>query len=203
MDLKDTYNKIAADWHQDHKQDSWWVEATDKFTGMLPADAKVLDVGCGAGTKAKYLIDHGLQVVGIDFSDKLIEIAKKDVLGALFLVMDMSQVNDLAESFDGIFVQASLLHIPKQETPQVIHDLNSKLKNGGYFYIAVKEQRVGKPEEETVKENDYGYEYERFFSYYTLDEIKKYLTDLGMDIAYSVITSSGRTNWIQVIAKKI
>lgn len=202
MDLKDTYNKIAADWHKDHKQDNWWVEATDKFISLLPTGGEVLDVGCGAGTKAKYLVNKGLQVLGIDIAENLIAIAKTEVPAARFLVMDMKELGDLMESFDGVFAQASLLHIPKQEISAVIKSLSGKLKSGGYFYVAVKEIKPGQAEEEVVKENDYGYEYERFFSYYTLDEIKKYCIALSMEIAYANVASSGRSNWLHVIAKK-
>lgn len=202
MDLQDTYNKIAADWHKDHKQDSWWIEATDKFISLLPAGGKVLDVGCGAGTKAKYLADKGLQVLGIDIAENLIAIAKTEVPDARFLVMDMKELGGLVESFDGVFAQASLLHIPKQEISAVIKSLLGKLKKNGYFYVAVKEIKPGQAEEEIVKENDYGYDYERFFSYYALDEIKEYLTDLGMEVVYSSASLPFKTNWIQVIAKK-
>ena len=45
----------------------------------------------------------------------------------------------------------------------------NKLNPNGVLYLAVKEKR--KVEEEIATENDYGYEYERFFSYFTLDEI--------------------------------
>lgn len=57
-------------------------------------------------------------------------------------------------------------------------------------------------EEEIRVEDDYGYQYERFFSYFTLDEIKKYLEEVGISIKYENITPSGNTWWIQVIGQK-
>jgi len=41
------------------------------------------------------------------------------------------------------------------------------------LYIAVREKRPGRVEEEIKNESDYRYPYQRFFSYFTLDEIKK------------------------------
>ncbi len=78
MDLKDTYNKIAEDWHKDHTQDDWWVDGTLKFISLVGVGKEVLDVGCGAGTKSKFLKENGLSVTGIDFSEKMIEIAKRE-----------------------------------------------------------------------------------------------------------------------------
>lgn len=200
MNLKDTYNRIAQDWHNDHNQDGWWCAGTDKYISMFKSGDLILDAGCGSGVKAKYLSNRGLNVIGIDISDNLLEIAKKEVPTAKFVQMDMKDVDRLNEKFDGVFAQASLLHIAKKDIRNVLVNLIKVLKNDGYFYIAVKENE--KIKEEVVKESDYGYEYERFFSYYTLDELKQYLKELDMKITLETITNSGRTNWIQIIAQK-
>lgn len=162
----------------------------------------VLDVGCGAGVKSKYLISRGLKVIGIDFSEKMIEIAERGVPEGKFQVADVKEASSLEKSFDGIFLQAVLLHLKKNEIVNVLQRLLEKLKKGGYMYVAVKEKKPGGAEEEIKKEEDYGYAYERFFSYLTIDEIKEYVGKLGMNIVYENITPSGNTRWIQVIAQK-
>lgn len=203
MDLKETYNKIAKDWHNDHNGDDWWHEGTDVFAALLPKGAHVLDVGCGAGHKTKYLLDKGLKVTGVDFSESLLAIAKEEAPDAVYIVSDMRDLSQIEEQVDAVFSQASLLHIPKNEAPGVIAHWNEKVKPGGHIYITVKGVKEGFPEEQTITENDYGYEYERFFSFYTLEEIKGYLENLGLHIEYENEKMEGSTNWIQVIAKKI
>lgn len=202
MSLKDTYNRIAEDWYKDHHDDSWWIGGTDTFVSLLPQGGSVLDVGCGAGVKSKYLAAKGLQVTSIDFSEKLIEIAKRDVPGPEFLVMDMKDAASLKGEFNGVFSQASLLHIPKKEVPDVLKGLAGRLKKGGHLYIAVKEQWEESPEEEVKVENDYGYEYERFFSYFTMDELRGYLKKLGMEVMYEHEGKVNKTTWLQIIGKK-
>ena len=200
MNLKDTYNKIAEDWHKDHQEDDWWQEGTDEYISLIGKGGLVLDVGCASGIKSKYLAAGGLKVVGIDIADKLIDIARKSLPEAKFYVMDMADVENLADEFNGIFAQASLLHIPKKDIPDILKKLNSKLKPGGYFYVAVK-QKEGVTEE-IVKEKDYGYEYERFFSYFTLDEIENYFDELKMKIIRESVSPTRNNQWIQVIARK-
>ncbi len=202
MNLKDVYNKIAKDWFEDHSNDTWWVEGLHKFTSLLKPNDLVLDVGCGPGTKSKLMLDKGLSVIGVDFSDKMIEIAQKEAPTGDFRVLDIKNIGDLEESFDGILAQAVLLHIPKKEVLAIITGLKNKLKDGGYLYIAVKEQKPGAKEEEILQEKDYGYEYERFFSYFTMPEVKKYLENLKMKICYETLVRAGKTNWIQVIVQK-
>lgn len=201
MNLKDTYNRIAEDWFKDHHQDTWWVEGTEKFVSFLKPGASVLDIGCGAGVKSKWLSDKGLKVTGGDFSEKMVDIAKREVPNANFQVMDIRHLDEVNGTFDGVFAQAVLLHIPKAEVPIVIAGLKGKLNDSGYLYIAVKEKRPEGKEEEMLVEDDYGYKYERFFSYFTLSEMQKYLADARMQICYENVSRTGHTNWIQIVAK--
>lgn len=202
MNLKDTYDRIAENWHQDHQKDDWWIEGTNKFISFLKKGDLVLDVGCGGGTKSRYLIQKGLNVIGIDFSGKMIEIAKREVSDGTFIVKDLADVETLEYMFDGIFTQAVLLHIPKAKAKEAIQKTANKLKKGGYLYVAVKAQKPGRAEEEISVEEDYGYRYERFFSFFSPEEIKKHMRESGLNVVYETVTLSGRTNWAQVIAQK-
>lgn len=204
--LKATYNKIAHSWHIDHQADNWWQVGTDIFAGHLKNGSTVLDVGCGGGTKSRYLLDKGLKVVGIDFSEKLIDIAKKEVPEAQFMVMDIHDIDKLKGKFDGIFMQAVLLHFPKKEVEGILRKAVQKLNAGGYLYVGVKEKIAGGVDEEVKIDNDYGYEYERFFSYFTLDEFKQYFSAVGLEMIFKDVMPPSRTarksNWMQVIGKK-
>lgn len=91
----------------------------------------------------------------------------------------------------------------KKEVAEKLKKIVSKLKVGGYLYIAVKGTWPNGPEEEIKTENDYGYDYQRFFSYFTTNEIETHLRNLGLDIIYSDLTKSGCTDWIQVVGKKL
>ena len=202
MNLKSTYDKIAKNWSEDHANDTWWIAGTEKFSSFLKKGDSVLDVGCASGLKSRYLTQKLFVVTGIDFSGKMIEFAQQRMPTGQFFVKDINEPLDFKSKFDGIFAQAVLLHISKKNVKKVIQNLIEFLNPNGYFYIAVKKLRNGAKEEQVVTENDYGYEYERFFSFYTSEELKKHLNDLKLNIVYSDITSIGSTEWIQMIAQK-
>jgi SAM-dependent methyltransferase len=196
--LRATYDRIANDWAKDHEGDTWWREGTATFASLLPHGARVLDAGCGSGQKARFFEDRGCHVLGIDFSEKLLEIARQTATASEFRLLDLRDIRTLSEEFDGVFAQASLLHIPKSETFPVIEGMVSRLVPQGLLYIAVKLQRPGSPEEEMVTENDYGYDYERFFSYYTVDEMRAHLERLRLSVAHVDVSQY----WMQIIARR-
>ena len=202
MNLKDTYNKIAEEWHKDHQADDWWIEGTEKFVSFLKQGNKVLDVGCGGGTHSRYLSERGLKVTGMDFSNNLIEIAKEENPQVDFMVMDMYEVDKLEGKFDGIFAQASLLHIPRKDMSIVLNNLISKLNDNGVLYIAVKGIYINGLDEEIKEQNDYGYPYKRFFSYHSMNELKDYLEKLELKVIYQDIKKTGKSDWLQIIGKK-
>lgn len=205
MNLRETYNKIARDWHRDHTVDDWWKEGTEKFVSFLQSGNTVLDIGCGTGIKAHYLQKRGLSVTGIDFSEEMIQIARETTPEVDFHVLDFFQAGTLDRKFDGLFAQAALLHVPKKDLKDLIAELSELIHPGGYFYIAVKAKSPDRMDEEIVKENDYGYEYERFFSYSTQEEIESYLKNCGHEIVFTDVwkNSYGISRWVQVIGKKV
>ncbi len=202
MNLKETYNKIAKDWYNEVRASHWWEDGLSTFASFFNQNDTILDIGCGPGISAKYFIEKGLNVVGIDFSEKMIEIAKSKVPQGTFFVMDLKNINTIQNVFDGIYLQNVLLHIPKKEVGAVLKEIVKKLKNGGCVYISVKEKTPNGPEEYVKVDNDYGYKVERFFSCFTKEEIKQYLNDLQLEILFFNIVQAGQTRWIQVIGKK-
>lgn len=203
MDLKSTYNKIAEDWHRDHEKDDWWQDGVDIFISFLKPGAKILDAGCGGGITSRYFIERGFILTGIDFSEKMIEISSRESPRGDFFVMDMRDLKKLTEQFDGICAKASLLHFEKKEIPKIIEEFLKKLKNGGFLYVAVKGGRVEQKDERVIAENDYGYDYQRFFSFYTLPEMVKYFTDGGLKLVSQKVSKLGNTDWIEIIGQKV
>lgn len=202
MDLKSTYNKIAEEWSKAHGEDDWWHEGMDKFISFLAPNSWVLDAGCAWGAKAKYLKKRGINAVGIDFSETMIEVARLKVPKIEFEVMDIYDLSKLKRSFDGIVAQNVLLHIPKKDIPVVLEQIKSKLCQHGYLYVTVKEVRIGQAEEMVVTNNDYGYPFERFFSFFKLEEMINFFKTAGFEIVFQKVIHDGDTNWIQLIGKR-
>jgi SAM-dependent methyltransferase len=65
---------------------------------------RALDLGCGTGTHAIYLAQHGWAVLGVDFSPRAIVIAREKAnhagVSIDFRIADVSRLDDLAGPFD-------------------------------------------------------------------------------------------------------
>lgn len=204
MDLKETYNSMARDWADFRVNQDWWVGSVDHLVSLVPNDARILDAGCGDGIVVRYLCQRGFTAEGFDFSDKLLEIARERTPEANFFLADLYNLDVLADdAYDAIILQAVLLHIPKKDCLTILKGLVAKLKPGGHILVAVKEVKPDRPAELVEKDNYFGYEIERFFSYFTMPELKKYLEDAGLGVVYEAIAPMGqKTRWLQLIGEE-
>jgi SAM-dependent methyltransferase len=85
-------------------------------TSLLPpvAGKRVLDAGCGPGVYSEWLVDHGAEVVGIDFSPTMVKLANRRLQGrARILEADLGQPLPLLEtaSFDTIVSALALDYV--------------------------------------------------------------------------------------------
>lgn len=172
-----------------------------KFLSFLGEKASILDIGCGPGRDARIFSDKGYHVVGIDLSKKMIAAAKKKVKNAQFKVMDALKLKFNDCSFDGIWANAILMHLPKKDVTKVIREIHRILKNNGIFYLSVKEGKG----EVLLPDDRYG-GVKKFWSFFTKWEIEEAVKNAGLIIVDSYVTGKQHVYathpWISVFARK-
>jgi len=110
---KEDYNLIAEDFSRTREE--IWPEMRFLFDDYLMAGEKVLDLGCGNGRWFELFKEKKVDYVGVDFSEKLIEIAKKNYPQAKFQMTDVLNLPFPNNYFDKIYSIAVLHHIPSEE----------------------------------------------------------------------------------------
>ena len=201
-DLIKVYADLAKYWGTDIAKFDWGLGELEKFVSLVKRGGgnKVLDLGCGSGSQSKQFSQTGLKVVGLDLSLEMIRQAKKRVPGAKFIVGDMTRMDFPKGSFDGVFAQASLLHIPKKLIPKVLKSIHKILKTNGVLYLALKEGTG----EKVVEEERLGVVVKRFFSFFTKAEIEGYLKNAKFQVLkVRRFLDKSPTIWLCVFAKKI
>lgn len=102
---------------------------------------KVLEVGCSIGVESCFLAKHGMNVTGVDFIPKTIEVARKyaKLIGAdvNFICCDFLKLEEkwLNGTFDFIFDQGCFHHIPIADRKKYVEKVASLLKREGIFFL--------------------------------------------------------------------
>ena len=194
-DLKEVYNNLVHKWTETKPEETWGIEEANRFIQLIKK-GRILDLGCAAGAHSKYFSEAGLDVVGIDFAEKMVSQAKLKVPKAKFLVMNIVNLQFPVSYFDGVYARASLLHLPKSEIKKVLKDLQEILRKKGIIYVALKE---GEGEREIFDEEE---KVSRFFAFYKEDEINELLTEAGFVVFDTSFEKTNHNNWIQILARK-
>ena len=170
--------KIASETldHYDQRADAFWQGTRDHDVGQN-IDAllqhiggqpplTILDFGCGPGRDLKTFADRGHVAVGLEGSVKFVEMAREhghQVWKQNFLELDLPD-----HTFDGVFANAALFHIPSQELPRVLRELRATLKPGGVLFSSNPHGH-----------NEEGWNRGRYGAYHDFDAWQKLMLDSG------------------------
>lgn len=169
----DFYNKTATDWSDEwlnEKQQSHVVEKfCNCFTGAGTFHPRILDLGCGVGYDSKIAYDNGAKVVGVDLSEKLIEIAKKRVKACKFFVGDITDKFTSLGKFDGIMCLATITHVDTTMMRTTLQNMAQVLKKGGLLIVSSLDGS-GKNVEKSLANID-GETYDKNYNNYTASEL--------------------------------
>ncbi|MET9778111.1 methyltransferase domain-containing protein [Streptomyces sp. NPDC006367] len=105
--------------------------------GRLAPGSRVLDVGSGTGRPtAETLAAAGHQVVGVDVSPVMVELAARQVPAASFRCADIRDVPLPEGSFDAVCVYFALLQMDRREQADLVRRLARALVPGGHLVLA-------------------------------------------------------------------
>ena len=105
----------------------------------LPKDlrgTRILDAGCGTGVLSRMLDERGAEVVGVDISEKLIEVAKNRSSlnkNIEYFAGDMKEQS--FGNFDYIIAMDSLIHYSTEDVISSIADFSTRANNSVLFTI--------------------------------------------------------------------
>lgn len=130
---------------------------------------RILDFGCGPGRDVKVFKDLGHEPVGLDGSERFVELAR-EYSGCEVWQQDFLRLELPPEYFDGVFANAALFHVPSQELPRVLKELRATLKPGGVLFSS-----------NPRGDNKEGWSGERYGVFYDLEKWRELVTAAGFD----------------------
>lgn len=135
------YDRESAAWgrRRDDPQHRALVERTvDELARVVAPPGPVADLGCGPGAHALALARRGYDLVGVDGSSRMVEVARaraaRDDLDATFEVRDVSAPLGFADaSLGGALAILVLQHLP--DPAAFVAEVGRCLQPGGHLLV--------------------------------------------------------------------
>ncbi len=184
--MKKSHVKLASKFYDEiiklhHEEFNYKYIQYKRWLNLLISKLKkgdtILDLGCGNGRAVKYFVDRGFKGIGIDISNKMLNLAKKYVPNGKFYKKEFTNINFKPNSIDSVISFFALNHIPKTEFKKTMRICRKILKKDGLLLLGMV-----KGKSEGLFEGFYGKKMELYGSAYTKKEITQILRLSGFNI---------------------
>lgn len=165
------------------------------FLALLPAGARILELGCGGGNDAQHMIAQGFAVDPTDGVAAMAAEAEAK-LGRAVRVMRFDEL-DVNEAYDAVIANASLLHVPANNLPGILARIWRALRPGGWHLATYK------------TDDDAGYdEHGRYYNYLSRADAEIHYRAAGewAAMGYEEYQGAGHfgapAKWLKITARK-
>ena len=135
------YNQCAEAFAERFMDFTLYNDLFDDFLALLQDNARVLDIGCGPGNVAKYMLTHkpALRWTGVDLSEEMIKLASANIPQGQFFVRDLRALDMETGSFDAGIASFCLPHLSTGEAADFLTAFANALASGAYAYVSTME----------------------------------------------------------------
>lgn len=172
-----------------------WSPQLDPFLDLLEPGAHVLELGCGDGRDAERMIARGFAVDASDGTPGMARLAAER-LGRVVPVLRFDEL-DAEATYDAVWCQATLLHLPEEALPGALARIHRALKPGGRHWASYKSGTGGGRDR-----------FGRFFSYLPGPRVEAAYRAAGPWAELELFTNFGSsfggepTEWHDILARK-
>ena len=203
--MQNPYDLIAEQWHA-NKRHQGYIEHVlryvDRVLEGLPAGAKVLDLGCGTGEPvAKYVVERGFTVTGVDESAEMLKFARQAVPEAKLIHADMVSV-EFADTFDAAVAWDSMFHVERKYHAAIYRKLAASLRADARVLLSVGGSA---PDDDDSVEGFTSEMYGQTFYYsgFAPEVTHKLIEESGFEIELWEVDDPSSRGHIAVIARKL
>jgi ubiquinone/menaquinone biosynthesis C-methylase UbiE len=134
--VKAAWERIAETYADSRRADGADAALVGELCDQLPANATVLDVGCGDGKRTLANVT-GATAVGVDVARRQVELARENVPDAQVMQGDMLSLPIRDSSVDAITAYHAVFHVDRDNHDGVYAEFARVLKPGGKVLMTV------------------------------------------------------------------
>ncbi|MEV0982101.1 methyltransferase domain-containing protein [Streptomyces sp. NPDC049915] len=106
------------------------------FAELVAPDGEVADLGCGPGWATAHLASLGLRVFGLDLSEAMLTVARREYPGLRFVQGSMRKLALPDGALAGAVSWYSSIHTPVDELPHLVTEFHRVLAPGAPLLLA-------------------------------------------------------------------
>ncbi|QNP70911.1 methyltransferase domain-containing protein [Streptomyces roseirectus] len=134
------YDAVAEDYSEQF-QDELATRPLERavlglYAELVGSGGKVADLGCGPGRSTGHLGRLGLDITGLDLSESMLAVARRENPGIPFHHGSMFDLPFADGSLDGVMCWYSSIHTPEPELPRLFAGFHDALTPGGHLLLA-------------------------------------------------------------------
>ena len=134
------YDLDAASYAEGSSQMPDSVRAdVEAFAARLGPGARVLEIGSGGGRDARLMEELGLTVRRTDITPAFVALLREQGHEVDLLDPLVDDLTSAAGEHDGVWANASLLHVRRDDLPTVLARLAAVTRRGGALRVSLKE----------------------------------------------------------------
>lgn len=168
---------------------------------ILPKGSKILEIGSGDGTNAKYIEKLGYNVTASDIAEDFINATNsKGIKTIQFNVLK----DKIKEKYSAIFCWRVFVHFTQNDLENTFQKIYNMLNNNGLFIFNVMNREIKNVEDEWIDfPNEYHMGAKRYYRYFSKNEINEIINKIGYH-TYHFHTEGGDNNnkWLVYVLKK-
>ena len=131
-----SWYKENAPLYAEETKNSLVYDALGEFLSRVEEKGRILDLGCGSGRDSFFFLQRGFSVDSLDGSEDMKREADR-LFGINVRLSDFLSLDEY-EEYDGVWAQASILHLEEENLRKALFLISRSLKNGGVFYSSFR-----------------------------------------------------------------
>lgn len=177
--LREVYDTIADSWTNLRVRPDEFVKEFSENSNEGP----LLDLATGNGRNLVPFLEKNIVCIGIDFSKNMIKEAKKFLekkkMKTNLVIADITKLPFKNDSFKAILAVAIIHHLETREKRlQALHEIR-RISDNSKILISVWKDETATPDEYKLWRY-HGKDYRRFYHFYTVEELDKDLSEVGI-----------------------
>lgn len=133
------YDSVAREYAEtfsaDHDKKPKDREMLNRFAKEVGGGGPVWDLGCGPGQTTRFLKDHGIEIAGLDLSEKLLEQAKTIHPDIHFKRGNVLGLEFEDDSIAGVVAFYTIIHFTTEHVEKFFREVFHVLQPGGIFLL--------------------------------------------------------------------